>query len=218
MVVFAPLIIAEPREERRFALFEDCGASGGTGSAVSEERGFAGVGESSHAARDPVEAGQDEDGALSCWESANPNDETERQLPVPQRAAGKRAFLGAIQKTGISVCPLASVVPRLAVTCLATVRRVSGQPCSPSQTVGFGVLATARQPLGLARVAVLPNPPRLRGFRSAAAPIRGAGGTSGRVRRFVRLLGLAPVRRLSSPGGFVRDPRRCSALPGYRLP
>ena len=33
----APLIIAEPREERRFALFEDCGTSGGTGSAVSEE-------------------------------------------------------------------------------------------------------------------------------------------------------------------------------------
>ena len=92
LVVFAPLIIAEPREERRLALFEDCGASGGTGSAVSEERGFAGVGESSHAARDPVKAGQAEDGVLSCWRSANPNDETERQLPGPQRAGGNGLF------------------------------------------------------------------------------------------------------------------------------
>ena len=61
------------------------GSSGGTGSAVSEERGFAGVGESLDAARDPVKAGQAEDGVLSCWRSANPNDETERQLPGPQR-------------------------------------------------------------------------------------------------------------------------------------
>ena len=45
MVVLAPFIIAEPREERRLALFEDCGASGGTGSAVNEEREFAGAGE-----------------------------------------------------------------------------------------------------------------------------------------------------------------------------
>ena len=92
MVVFAPLIIAKPREERRFALFEDCGASGGTGSAVSEERGFAGVGEPSHAAKDSVEAGQAEDGVLSCWRSANPNDETERQFPDPQRAVGNGLF------------------------------------------------------------------------------------------------------------------------------
>ena len=62
------------------------------GGYVSEERRFAGVGESSHAARDSVEAGQAEDGVLSCWRSANPNDETERQLPGPQRAVGNGLF------------------------------------------------------------------------------------------------------------------------------
>ena len=45
-----------------------------------------------HAARDSVEAGQAEDGVLSCWRSANPNDETERQLPGPQRAVGNGLF------------------------------------------------------------------------------------------------------------------------------
>ena len=64
------------------------------GGYVSEERRFAGVGESSHAARDSVEAGQAEDGVLSCWRSANPNDETERQLPDPQRAVGNGLFRG----------------------------------------------------------------------------------------------------------------------------
>ena len=59
---------------------------------MSEERGFAGVGESSHAARDSVEAGQAEDGVLPCWRSANPNDETERQFPDPQRAVGNGLF------------------------------------------------------------------------------------------------------------------------------
>ena len=33
-----------------------------------------------------------EDGVLSCWRSANPNDETERQLPGPQRAGGHGLF------------------------------------------------------------------------------------------------------------------------------
>ena len=66
----------------------------GRGAAASEERGFAGVGESSHAARDPVEAGQAEDGVLSCRRSANPNDETEPQLPGPQRAVGNGLFRG----------------------------------------------------------------------------------------------------------------------------
>ena len=59
---------------------------------MSEERGFAGVGESSHAARDSVEAGQAEDGVLPCWRSANPNDETERQLTGPQWAVGNGLF------------------------------------------------------------------------------------------------------------------------------
>ena len=69
-----------------------------------------------HAARDSVEAGlgsrfarrvrfpmgreppqgavMAEDGVLSCWRSANPNDETERQLPGPQRAVGNGLFRG----------------------------------------------------------------------------------------------------------------------------
>ena len=117
LVVFAPLIIAEPREERRLALFEDCGASGGTGSAVSEKRGFAGVGESSHAASDSVEAWlgsrfarrvrfpmgrappqgavMAEDGVLPCWRSANPNDETERRIRRAKRAAEGSGYSGA---------------------------------------------------------------------------------------------------------------------------
>ena len=67
-----------------------------------------------HAARDSVEAGlgsrfarrvrfpmgreppqgavMAEDGGLSCWRSANTNDETERQLPGPQRAGGNGLF------------------------------------------------------------------------------------------------------------------------------
>ena len=65
-----------------------------------------------HAARDSVEAGQalaslgvfaslwvanPRKGRLwlkteSCWRSANTNDETERQLPGPQRAGGNGLF------------------------------------------------------------------------------------------------------------------------------
>ena len=86
----------------------------GRGSAASEERGFAGVGEALYVARRFVEVGlgsrfarrvrfpmgreppqgavMAEDGVLSCWRSANPNDETERQLPDPQRAVGNGLF------------------------------------------------------------------------------------------------------------------------------
>ena len=46
---------------------------------------------------------QAEDGVLSCRRSANPNDETERQLTGPQRAVGNGLFRGYSKKTGISV-------------------------------------------------------------------------------------------------------------------
>ena len=53
-----------------------------------------------HAAGDPVETGQAEDGVLSCWRSANPNDETERQLPGPQRSDGNGLFQGLFKNPG----------------------------------------------------------------------------------------------------------------------
>ena len=51
---------------------------GGAGSGASEERGFAGVGEVSSAARGLAEAWQTEAGRLSSVRSANLSDETER--------------------------------------------------------------------------------------------------------------------------------------------
>ena len=62
------------------------------GATASEERGFAGVGEALYAARRFVEAGQAERSSLSSVRSANPNDETERQLPRIG-AAVRRAVL-----------------------------------------------------------------------------------------------------------------------------
>ena len=95
--------------------------------------------------------------------------------------------------------------------------RGNGAPASERAAVG--VLATARQPLGSARVAVLPNLPRSDAVRSAAAAKEAAHGTSGGVLRGARLhapfpsgLGLVPVRRVASPVVFIRDSRRDTSL------
>ena len=64
-----------------------------TGRDASEERGFAGVGEGSPAARGFAEAWQAEAGRLSSARSANPNDETERAASRSdaRRVSGRRA-------------------------------------------------------------------------------------------------------------------------------
>ena len=106
----------------------------------------------------------------------------------------------------------------------SNVRSRSGQPCSPFEAGALPVLRPARPRFrfGLTRAPhesptsggyrrihirlrgrVLCNPPRLKGFRPAAAPTVTALGTSGRVRRGASHLGLAPAPRAVSPGVFT---------------
>ena len=141
-------------------------------------------------------------------------------------------------------CPAASFA--LDVGCLVmlsaclppSVRSRSGQPCSPFEAGALPVLRPARPRFrfGLTRAPhesptsggyrrihirlrgrVLCNPPRLKGFRSAAAPTVTAHGTSGRVRRVESALGFATVPRGGAPASFARHPRRDAVSPGYRL-
>ena len=85
-------------------------ARGGAGRDASEERGFAGVGEVSPAARGLAEAWQAEAGRLSSARSANPNDETERAAsrseaqtvgPTGQNAATVTARTAALRNVGV---------------------------------------------------------------------------------------------------------------------
>ena len=99
----------------------------------------------------------------------------------------------------------------------SSVRSRSGQPCSPFEAGALPVLRPARRIHIRLRGRVLCNPPRLKGFRSAAAPTVTALGTSGRVRRVESALGLATVPRGDAPAPFARHPRRDSASPEYRL-
>ena len=85
----------------------------------------------------------------------------------------------------------------------SSVRSWSGQPCSPFEAGALPVLRPARRIHIRLRGRVLCNPPRLKGFRSAAAPTVTAHGTSGRVRRVASHLGLAPAPRDVSPGVFT---------------
>ena len=120
-------------------------------------------------------------------------------------------------------CPAASFA--LDVGCLvspyaclpSSVRSRSGQPCSPFEAGALPVLRPARRIHIRLRGRVLCNPPRLKGFRSAAAPTVTAHGTSGRVRRVESALGFATVPRGGAPASFARHPRRDAVSPGYRL-
>ena len=85
----------------------------------------------------------------------------------------------------------------------SSVRLCFGQPCSPFEAGALPVLRPARRIHIRLRGRVLCNPPRLKGFRSAAAPTVTAHGTSGRVRRVASHLGLAPAPRDVSPGVFT---------------
>ena len=120
-------------------------------------------------------------------------------------------------------CPAASFA--LDIGCLvspyaglpSSVRSRSWQPCSPFEAGALPVLRPARRIHIRLRGRVLCNPPRLKGFRSAAAPTVTAHGTSGRVRRGESALGFATVPRGGAPASFARHPRRDAVSPGYRL-
>ena len=99
----------------------------------------------------------------------------------------------------------------------SSVRLCFGQPCSPFEAGALPVLRPSRRIHIRLRGRVLCNPPRLKGFRPAAAPTVTAHGTSGRVRRVESALGLATVPRGDAPAPFARHPRRDAASPEYRL-
>jgi len=100
----------------------------------------------------------------------------------------------------------------------STLRQDSPQPCSPSMTGDFRVLATARHTLVCLRVAVLRKSPRPRRFRPAG------GGESCRawhfrVRSAVRLGALRslPRRDRASPAPSIADSRRMASSRAFSL-
>ena len=83
------------------------------------------------------------------------------------------------------------------------VRSRSGQPCSLCRAVDLCVLRPARRIHIRLRGRVLHNSPPPASVRSAAAPTMTALGTSGRVRRGARGLGLTPAPCAAAPVVFV---------------
>jgi len=98
-----------------------------------------------------------------------------------------------------------------------SVRVLLPQPYSRFQTGVLGVRATSRRMPIQPRVAVLPNPLRLKAVRSADGGERTRVGTSGGVRRAIRGLGFAPACVRLAPGAFIRKLRRDTSLLEYKL-
>ena len=89
------------------------------------------------------------------------------------------------------------------LVCLTSCGHCRGNGARPREMADSRVLATARHIHICLRVAVLRDSPHFRGFRPAAAPTVAAHGTSGRVRRGARGLGLSPVPCASAPAVFA---------------
>ena len=104
---------------------------------------------------------------------------------------------------------------------LPTLRPRSGQPCSPFETGVLLVRRPARRTPVRRRGRVLSKPPRLKGFRPAAAPTEAACGHPGRVRRHgLRLSSGASSRnRAFSPSSrrLVRGTSRDTSSARLRL-
>ena len=104
---------------------------------------------------------------------------------------------------------------------LPTLRPRSGQPCSPFETGVLLVRRPARRTPVRRRGRVLSKPPRLKGFRPAAAPTEAARGHPGRVRRHgLRLSSGASSRnRAFSPSSrrLVRGTSRDTSSARLRL-
>ena len=87
--------------------------------------------------------------------------------------------------------------------CLSTCGHGRGNGARPREMADSRVLATARHIHICLRVAVLRDSSLFRGFRPAAAPTVTALGTSGRVRRGARGLGLPPAPCAAAPVVFA---------------
>ena len=110
-----------------------------------------------------------------------------------------------------------SLLPVASVLSLADVRRVSGQRCSRLRAGDLGVLRPCGDRKVSRRAQSCPTRLVRQAVRSATAPIRAALATSGRVRRWRGVSGLAPVRRASAPAARIRESPRRALSPRSRL-
>ena len=98
-----------------------------------------------------------------------------------------------------------------------TVRSRSWQRCSPFEAGALPVLRPARRIHIRLRGRVLCNPPRLKGFRSAAAPTVTAHGTLGSWATRRMRSSLASGKSATPPARCIHRPQRDTSSAEYRL-
>ena len=105
----------------------------------------------------------------------------------------------------LPMCGLLRILVDVLCWCVrpSNVRSRSGQPCSLCRAVDLCVLRPARRIHIRLRGRVLHNSPPPASVRSALAPTVTALGTSGRVRRGARWLGLSPAPCAAAPVVFA---------------
>ena len=99
----------------------------------------------------------------------------------------------------------------------SSVRLCFWQPCSPFEAGGLPVLRPARRIHIRLRGRVLCNPPRLKGFRSAAAQNKATLGTLGSWANGYVRSSLASGESETPPARCIHRPQRDTSSAGYRL-